>query len=108
MASVDVVGILLAAGFSRRYGANKLVQRLPGGSLVAAASGRNLVAALPRSIAVVRPDVPELAPALRAAGLEVTGFAQSSTGMGASLAHAVRAAGPAAGYVVALADMPFI
>ena len=108
MSSTDVVGILLAAGFSRRYGANKLVQRLPDGTLVAVGSGRNLVAALPRSIAVVRPDVPERAPALQGAGLEVTVFAQSSLGMGASLAHAVRAAGEAAGYVVTLADMPFI
>lgn len=108
MPSTDVVGILLAAGFSRRYGANKLVQRLPDGTLVAVASGRNLVAALPRSIAVVRPDVPELAPALAAAGLHVTVFAQSSLGMGASLAHAVREAGEAGGYIVALADMPFI
>lgn len=104
----EVVGILLAAGFSRRYGANKLVQRLPDGTFVALASGRNLVSALPRSVAVVRPGFPELEAALANAGLLVTVFEQSSLGMGASLAAAVRAAGEAGGYIVALADMPFI
>lgn len=104
----DIVGILLAAGFSRRYGANKLVQRLPDGTFVAVAAARNLLAALPGAIAVVRPGVPELEQALSAAGLRVTVCANAALGMGTSLAHAVRHVGPATGYIVALADMPFI
>lgn len=106
--TAEVVGILLAAGFSRRYGGDKLVQRLPDGRFVALASAQNLVQALPRSIAVLRPGFPDLEAALRAAGLAVTVFADAARGMGASLAHGVHAAGPAGGYVVALADMPFI
>jgi molybdenum cofactor cytidylyltransferase len=104
----NIVGILLAAGFSTRFGANKLLQRLPDGSFMAARAGRNLIAAIPRAIAVVRPEVPEVEAALRAEGLEVTVYPNARAGMGASLAHAVQHAGDAAGYVVALADMPFI
>ncbi len=103
-----IVGVLLAAGFSRRYGANKLIQRLPDGTLIAVAAGRNLRAALPESIAVVRPDVPELADALLKEGLRVVICDTAHLGMGASLAHAVRATIDADGWVVALADMPFI
>jgi len=105
-----VVGILLAAGFSTRFGANKLLARLPDGVPVAARSARTLKAALSRAIAVVRPDVPELEQALIAEGLEVVVCPQAADGMGASLAHAIRSLGdaPAGGFVVVLADMPFI
>jgi molybdenum cofactor cytidylyltransferase len=61
-----------------------------------------------RVIAVVRPDAPDLERALQAAGAEVTVCARASEGMGVTLAHAVRESGAAAGWVVALADMPFI
>ncbi len=103
-----IVGVLLAAGFSRRFGANKLIQRLPDGTLVAVAAARNLLAALPESMAVVRPDTPELADALREVGLRVTLCDKAQLGMGASLAHAVRESADADGWVVALADMPYL
>ena len=103
-----IVGVLLAAGFSRRYGANKLIQRLPDGTLIAVAAGRNLLAAMPESIAVVRPDVPELASALQEAGLRVVICEAAHLGMGASLSHGVRESIDADGWIVALADMPFI
>lgn len=106
--AAGIVGILLAAGFARRYGSNKLLERLPDGTLVAVAAARHLVAALPGAIAVVRAGVPELEGGLVAAGPRVTVCPDAALGMGASLAHAVRTVGPAAGYVVALADMPFI
>jgi len=105
---LPILGILLAAGYSTRFGANKLLHRLSDGSLVAARAGRNLVEALPRSIAVVRPDVPEVEAALRAERLEVVVCANARAGMGASLACAMQFADDAAGYVIALADMPFI
>lgn len=107
-APVRIVGILLAAGFSRRFGANKLIQRLPDGTLVAVAAARNLVAALPDSIAVVRPETAELADVLRQAGLRVTLCEKANLGMGASLAHGVRETADAGGWVVALADMPYL
>lgn len=105
---MHIVGVLLAAGFSRRFGANKLIQRLPDGALIAVAAARNLLAALPDSIAVVRPETAELADALQAEGLRVTVCEKAQLGMGASLAHAVRETADADGWVVALADMPYL
>src|SRR4051812_42366297 len=107
------VGILLAAGRGRRFdpsGArNKLLQRLPGGELVVAASARKLLAVLPNVIAVVPPDDGGVGDALRALGCEVTLCAGADTGMAASLVHAIRHSLPAASaWLVALGDMPFV
>ncbi|MCD2517266.1 nucleotidyltransferase family protein [Massilia sp. G4R7] len=107
-----LTGILLAAGRGRRFdpqGArNKLLQALPGGDLVVAASARHLLACLPRVVAVVPPDDGGVGDILRGLGCEVTVCPDADTGMGASLVHAVRHALPAAGWVVALGDMPFV
>ena len=65
-------------------------------------------AALERVVAVVRPDVPELERSLVGAGVEVTVCPDAAAGMGRSLAHAVAATPHSDGWVVALADMPFI
>jgi molybdenum cofactor cytidylyltransferase len=105
-------GILLAAGSSSRFGANKLMHPLPSGPHaglpIAVASARNLAAALPHPIVVVRPGVPELEAALRDAGCEVVICPDAEEGMGASLAFAIAAARDAYGWVVALADMPYV
>jgi molybdenum cofactor cytidylyltransferase len=103
-----IVGILLAAGSSTRFGADKLLQRLPDGTAIAAASLWNLRAALSDVIAPVRPNADELARLLHAGGARVTVCERADEGIGASLAHAVRASPTAAGWIVALADMPFI
>jgi molybdenum cofactor cytidylyltransferase len=105
---VSVVGILLAGGASTRFGSNKLLYPLPDGTALAAASLRNLQAALPRVVAVVRPGADAVAQLLRAGGAEVTVCERADEGMGTTLAHAVRAARDADGWIVALADMPFI
>lgn len=103
-----VAGILLAAGSASRFGSNKLLHPLLTGVPIAVTAARNLKAALPYSIAVVRPGADELAALLRAEGLEVVVCMNANEGMGASLACAVAATGEVAGYVIALADMPFI
>ena len=107
------VGILLAAGFSRRFGAeDKLMQLLPDGRPLALAAAQNLLAALPRTIAVVRPEATVLAALLAQAGAEVVTCAVHEVEMADSLAAGVRYAASQAeadsGYVIALADMPFI
>ena len=89
---MSIVGILLAAGSATRFGSDKLLYPLPDGQPIAVASARNLIAAVPRVIAVVRPHAPELEDALRAAGAEVTVCERAAEGMGVTLAHAVRAA----------------
>ena len=103
-----LVGILLAGGSASRFGSDKLLHPLPDGTPIAVASARNLIAAVPRVVAVVRPGAPDLERALRAAGAEVIVCERAAEGMGVTLAHAVRASGDAAGWIVALADMPFI
>jgi molybdenum cofactor cytidylyltransferase len=107
------VGILLAAGRGSRFDStgthNKLLARLPSGEPVAVASARTLLAVLPRVIAVVSPQGDEVAGLLRALGCEVTVCADAGQGMAASLVHAVRQSLPSAdGWLVALADMPFV
>ena len=106
--NAPIVGILLAAGASTRFRANKLLHPLPDATPIAVAAARNLRSALDRVIAVVRPGVPELARALTDAGAEVTVCPDAAAGMGHSLAHAIATSPDAGGWVVALADMPFV
>ncbi len=107
-----LTGILLAAGRGRRFdpaGArNKLLQTLPGGEPVVAASARHLLSCLPRVVAVVPPDDGGVGDILRELGCEVTVCPDADTGMGASLVHALRHSLPADGWLVALGDMPFV
>ena len=114
--SSTLTGILLAAGRGRRFDPagvrNKLLQRLPGGEFVVVASARTLLAVLPRVVAVVPPSDGGVADALRALGCTVTVCPDADSGMGLSLAHAIRHAPlntpEASGWLVALGDMPFV
>ncbi|MGB1108989.1 MAG: nucleotidyltransferase family protein [Gammaproteobacteria bacterium] len=102
------VGILLAAGNSQRFGADKLMEKLGNGERVGIASGQKLISALPRSIAVVRSDDSALASMLRLLGFEIIQPPTGNPGMGDSLAAAVRSSTGADGWLVCLADMPWI
>jgi len=102
------VGLLLAAGSASRFGSDKLQHRLPHGVAIAVQAARHLKAEVPRVVAAVRPGAQETARALAAEGCEVVVCERAAEGMGASLACAARAAGEADGYLVALADMPFV
>ena len=75
---------------------------------LAVQAARHLRSALPQVVAAVRPASDELERLLAAEGVRTVVCERAAEGMGASLACAVRAAGPADGYVVALADMPFV
>ncbi len=100
-------GILLAAGKSTRFGANKLLVDLSEeGTPMAVSAARTLRAALARSVAVVQADDVRLASLMADTGLEVVRCANAARGMGTSLACAVAALRDADGWVVALADMP--
>lgn len=106
------IGILLAAGKGTRFdptGArNKLLQPLPGGDSVVRAAAKNLRAATPAVLAVTRPGAGELGSQLRALGCEVTECPSAEQGMAQSLVHALSVAKDAAGWVVALGDMPYV
>jgi molybdenum cofactor cytidylyltransferase len=106
--AANICGILLAAGASKRFGSDKLMHPLADQTPVAVAALANLRAAVPQVISVVRPGVPLLENRLSEAGATVILCANADEGMGASLATAVSASGDAAGWVIALADMPYI
>ena len=108
-----MVGILLAAGFSLRFGlTNKLLQCLPDGRPIALASAENLIKAIPVSIAVLRPKNKDLTELLINAGLRIVFCREDDQEMADSLATGIRfsvnfeAAND--GFVIALADMPYI
>ncbi len=108
-----MIGILLAAGFSHRFGPqNKLLQPLENGDSIAVRAAKNLIAALPTSLAVVRPSYSELAEQFQQIHLNVIPCPDDKTEMADSLALEIEAASKfeAArdGYLIALADMPFI
>lgn len=110
-------GILLAAGSGRRFDAsgqsNKLMQALPSGITVAASSARHLLSVLPRSLAVVAEHTPALATQLAELGCAICHCPPPnlvvSEGMANSLlcglAHAPV---DCAGWIIALADMPYV
>jgi len=107
-AAVGYCGVLLAAGRSTRFGSDKLLHALPDGKPMALASAAAMLAALPRVVAVVSADNAVLRRLLAAQGCEIAIAPATDIGMGWSLAAGVAANDDAAGWVVALADMPFI
>jgi molybdenum cofactor cytidylyltransferase len=104
----QIVGILLAAGSSRRFGSDKRLHPLNDGTPMALASARHLAAVCARTIVVIRPDDTVLASLLAAEGLETVACEAAEQGMGHSLACGVAATADAAGWLIALADMPYI
>lgn len=110
--AVPFVGILLAAGKGSRFDPtgtkNKLLQPLANGDVVAGAAAKNLLTALPNVLVVVRPGADAVALPLRSLGCEVTVCPAAGEGMAASLVHALSLAPKAAGWVIALADMPYV
>lgn len=105
---MKIVGLLLAAGAASRFGSDKLLHRLPHGVPMAVQAARHLSREVAPVIAVVSLRAGELGELLQAEGCQVSVCPNAAQGMGASLAWAVRAAGAADGYLVALADMPFV
>lgn len=103
-----ITGILLAAGTGRRYGADKRLHPLADGTPMVLASARHLQAACPDALAVVADDSDEAAQLLARAGLRLVINPAAATGMGGSIASGVAASADADGWIIALADMPFV
>ncbi|MFL6658694.1 MAG: NTP transferase domain-containing protein [Massilia sp.] len=101
-------GVLLAAGAGTRFGSDKLLHQLADGTPIAVASARHLRAACDQVVAVIRPGNTELAKLLAEQGCQIVECPDAASGMGHTLAAGVAASRHADGWLVALADMPFI
>lgn len=105
-------GLLLAAGQGRRFdpdGAdNKLLAALPDrDDCVVVAAARSLLAVLP-VVAVVNALDGAVAQQLAALGCELVLCSDADVGMSASLMCGIRHRQDAAGWIVALGDMPYV
>lgn len=103
-----ITGILLAAGKSSRFGSNKLIHALPGGEAMVITSARNLLAVTNEVIAVVRPGDSEVIKALSMPGISIVENPRADEGMSTSIAAGIQAAADTDGWVMALADMPWV
>lgn len=101
-------GILLAAGRSMRFGSDKLLHPLADGMPMSVVSARAMTSAMPRVVAVVDRRNASLCELLGTAGIDIVTVSRDGEGMGTSLATGIAATADAEGWVVALADMPFI
>jgi len=101
-------GLLLAAGRSTRFGSDKLLHPLADGTPIALASARTMKAAMPRVVAVVDARNSTLCELLGLAGVEIVQASTVDEGMGTSLSAGIAATMNTRGWIVALADMPFV
>ena len=104
----EITGILLAAGSARRFGAPKLLHPLHDGLPVAVAAAHALVQVLPNTLAVVKPGDQTLIDLFTQLGMQVVENPLADEGMGTSLAAGINATAQADGWLIALADMPWI
>ena len=103
-----ICGILLAAGSASRFGSHKLLHLLPDGIPIGVAAARNLKQGVGHAIAVVRPDDLRLSALLQSEGLTTVVVEHAERGISASLVSAISATANADGWLIALADMPWI
>ncbi len=104
----EIMGILLAAGKSTRFGSNKLLHQLGNGNCIAQQAAKTLIKNIPNSIAIMNNNETELSRLFSAYGFTCIVNNQYQSGMGSSIACAIKNTNNAQACVIALADMPFI
>ena len=102
------VGILLAAGKSQRFGSNKLLHPVTDNTPMLLVSAQKLASVLPGSIVVISRELIPFTEQLEQLGLRVVVNEHAERGMGSSIACGVRASQDAPGWLIALADMPYL
>lgn len=102
------VGILLAAGASRRFGGNKLLHPMDDDTPMLFVSAKKLLSVLPKCIAVINEELMPYAGQLEQLGMSVVVNQQPERGMGTSIVCGVEASQDAPGWLIALADMPYV
>lgn len=102
------VGILLAAGASRRFGSNKLLHPMDGDTPMLFVTAKKLLSVLPKCITVINEELMPYAAQLEQLGMSVVVNQQPKRGMGTSIACGVEASQEASGWLITLADMPYV
>lgn len=103
-----IAGLLLAAGHSRRFGADKLLAPLHGRPVIAW-SASALAPAVDEWWAVIPPDAPSLRAALSPLGVHPVEHPGRDAGMGSSIAAGMRMLPPhAEAVIIALGDQPTV
>jgi molybdenum cofactor cytidylyltransferase len=103
-----IIGVLLAAGHSTRFGSNKLLEKLAGGMPVIAVTALKLKQEVDHLIVVVKPEDKEIKALLETLEIETVTCEQAHMGIGHSIACGVAKTPLASAWLIALADMPFI
>ena len=99
---------MLAAGSSSRFGSNKLLQPLANNKTLAVSAAINLKNTVADVIVVVRPEDLELMDAFSQLNLKVVVNERADEGMSSSIISGIQASGQSAGWIIALADMPWV
>ena len=102
----DITGVLLAAGFSTRFGASKLLTKIDDQALIAHSAAA--LSPCDRVVAVVRADDEVLHSELHTLGIDCVVNPQPERGMGFSIACAVNATSQSSGWCLLPADMPYV
>lgn len=106
------VGILLAAGKSRRFNSNKLLHPIIDNTPMILVAAKKLASVLPGSIVVINPALTTFSKQLEQLDLHVVINQQADQGMGSSISCGVSASQKTSqesgGWLVTLADMPYI
>ena len=101
-------GILLAAGQSVRFGSNKLLHPVTDNKPMLLVSAEKLASVLPGSIVVINEQLTPFTAQLEQMGLRVVVNEQAEQGMGSSIACGVGASRDVSGWLIMLADMPYL
>ena len=106
--SADFTAILLAAGQSKRFGSPKLLHPLNDGTPLGLIAAQKLCEVFANVLVVINPHSPELAQQYRALDVRVIVNSNAEQGLGTSLALGIAQSANSQGWLIALADMPFI
>lgn len=100
--------LLLAAGYSHRFGSDKLMHKLDNGKLVIEQSITNLRQVSADIKVIIRPQQTRLHEWLQQKQMDICLCPEAENGMGSSISCGVNASLKANGWLIVLADMPFI
>ncbi|MGB4247506.1 MAG: nucleotidyltransferase family protein [Pseudohongiellaceae bacterium] len=107
-ATGTVGALILAAGFSRRFGDVKLRARLHNGNTVLAQTLARIAAATPNTLVVTRSDLVDVVEAAENLGMTAVTCPDAHLGMGHTLAFGMQRIPDWDACLICLGDMPFI